>query len=107
MGFVFSISQFEPLGTCDLKWLTLKTVFLTLLASGKRREVHAWTSPSFSTMRSGIILHLLLMTVLSSRLVLEIWCFYSNSFIIPALDVTNIGPTLLPAGKAYPLPDGC
>jgi hypothetical protein len=33
---------FEPLGSCDLKWLTLKTVFLILLASGKRRgEVHA------------------------------------------------------------------
>ena len=33
---------FEPLQSCDLKWLTMKTVFLTLLASGSRRgEIHA------------------------------------------------------------------
>ena len=34
---------FEPIQECDLKVLTLKTVFLLALASGKRRsEIHAW-----------------------------------------------------------------
>ena len=36
-------APFEPLGESSLKHLTLKTVFLLALASGKRRsEIHAW-----------------------------------------------------------------
>ena len=35
-------SPFEPISRCDLKSLTLKTVFLVALASGRRRsELHA------------------------------------------------------------------
>lgn len=35
-------APFEPLGLAPLKWVTLKTVFLVALASGKRRsEIHA------------------------------------------------------------------
>ena len=38
---------FEPLRSVDLKYLTLKTVFLLALASGKRRgEIHAWLESS-------------------------------------------------------------
>ena len=38
---------FEPLNQAQLKFLTLKTVFLLALASGKRRsEIHAWTHAS-------------------------------------------------------------
>ena len=44
--------SFEPLAKADLKILTLKTVFLLALASGKRRsEIHAWTFDSFSRKR--------------------------------------------------------
>ena len=38
---------FEPLKDAPLKILTFKTVFLMILASGRRRgEVHAWTFKS-------------------------------------------------------------
>ena len=38
---------FEPLKSVDIKYLTLKTVFLLALASGKRRsEIHAWLASS-------------------------------------------------------------
>ena len=37
-----TMSPFEPIRKSDLKWLTLKTVFLITLASGRRRsEIHA------------------------------------------------------------------
>ena len=40
---------FEPLRKADLKWVTLKTVFLIALASGKRRgELHSLRFDSFS-----------------------------------------------------------
>ena len=40
-------APFEPLRDADLKMLTLKTVFLLALASGKRRgEIHAWLHSS-------------------------------------------------------------
>ena len=42
-------SPFEPMRKADLKWITLKTVFLVALASGKRRsEIHALRFDSFS-----------------------------------------------------------
>ena len=45
LGFVLNVltqSPFEPLGVVSMKHLTLKTVFLVSLASGKRRsEIHA------------------------------------------------------------------
>ena len=45
-------SPFEPLSKASLKILTLKTVFLMALASGKRRsEIHSWTFKSFSFKR--------------------------------------------------------
>ena len=43
---------FEPLSEAPLKWLTYKTVFLLALASGKRREIHAWTHSSVSSRRN-------------------------------------------------------
>ena len=44
-----SKDPFEPLHDCDLKLLTLKCVFLTLLASGARRgEIHALDFKSFA-----------------------------------------------------------
>ena len=40
---------FEPIRKAELKWVTLKTVFLVALASGKRRsELHALRFDSFS-----------------------------------------------------------
>ena len=39
---------FEPMRTAELKWVTQKTLFLTLLASGSRRgEVHALSMANF------------------------------------------------------------
>ena len=39
---------FEPMRTAELKWCTLKTLFLTLLASGSRRgEIHAVSMAKF------------------------------------------------------------
>ena len=50
--FSFTRAPFEPLAKADLKILTIKTVFLLALASGKRRsEIHAWTFDSFSRKR--------------------------------------------------------
>lgn len=38
-------APFEPMALCNMKYLTLKTVFLLALASGNRRsEIHAWTA---------------------------------------------------------------
>ena len=50
-------APFEPLGSCDLKYLTFKTVFLLTFASAARRsEVHAFSkdftrSPNWSFIR--------------------------------------------------------
>ncbi|MBV2113361.1 MAG: hypothetical protein KUF82_20610 [Candidatus Thiodiazotropha sp. (ex Ctena orbiculata)] len=58
----FKKSPFEPLSSCSLKLLTLKTVFLIALASGRRRsEIHALSATSgsvdFSADKSSVILH--------------------------------------------------
>ena len=46
---------FEPLNKSSLKYLTLKTVFLLALASGKRRsEVHAWAVDSLCWSEDGL-----------------------------------------------------
>ena len=44
-------APFEPMKDTDLKHLTLKTVFLLVLASGKRRsEIHAWVANKVSNL---------------------------------------------------------
>ena len=44
-------APFEPMKDTDLKHLTLKTVFLLALASGKRRsEIHAWVANKISNL---------------------------------------------------------
>ena len=44
-------APFEPMKDTDLKHLTLKTVFLLALASGKRRsEIHAWVANKVSNL---------------------------------------------------------
>ena len=44
-GPFFSSAPFEPLGFCGFKELTLKTVFLTISASGCRHyEIHVLSS---------------------------------------------------------------
>lgn len=53
-------APFEPLGSCDLKWLTYKAVFLTAFASGRRRsEIHAllYTGYSYLPNWESITLH--------------------------------------------------
>ena len=42
-------TPFEPIRKVDLSWLTFKTIFLIMLASGKRRsEVHAFDFDNFA-----------------------------------------------------------
>ena len=44
-------APFEPMKATDLKHLTLKTAFLLVLASGKRRsEIHAWVANKVSNL---------------------------------------------------------
>ena len=51
-------APFEPLGESSLKHLTLKTVFLLALASGKRRsEIHAWQHRNSLTGQKSPCIH--------------------------------------------------
>ncbi|MES9880851.1 MAG: hypothetical protein ABW185_08225 [Sedimenticola sp.] len=57
-----SVSPFEPLSDCSLRLLTLKSVFLLALASGRRRsELHALSAAdnavSFAADGSSVLLH--------------------------------------------------
>ena len=87
---------FEPLGSRDLDWLTLKTVSDSFLASGKRRsKVHTWVFSRFNTMTSGIMSLILILIISFSKPVLEglVFNFLLDSFTIycfSSLSVTQL-----------------
>ena len=90
---------FEPLQACDLKLLTLKTVFLTLLASGARRgEIHALEAKSVShTANWDQVTIEVIPEFISKTAVRESGATRFRSITIPAL-TPFAGPDL-PEGK--------
>jgi integrase len=86
---------FEPLGSCDLKWLTLKTVFLTMLASGKRRgEIHALDFSNFKHHEKWLTVTLTPHVGFISKTGLKkLGAHVLDSFTIPAL-VPSLSPSL-------------